>query len=335
MSVDVNIIPFSEELAVYFTNLNKAWVEKYFTIEPADEIMLGDPKKYIIDKGGYIFFAKVGNEIAGTFALVKVSDDVYELSKMAVDEKQQGKKIGNSMLEFCINKAKELGATKIQLYSNTILGLAIHLYRKYGFEEVPLENSEYKRSNIKMELLLKRESKLTPTATEKIQLYTAAMYLYSTGKSHPQVVKALSEYCYDYKLVNNIADKAMKNEWDKLYEKTRVLFSEGNTYDQVISHISNEEEDKDVADFIVNRWYQFKTAQMELIVEFPTNIAEGLQWVVISGLVIPFLFIAGANIISKILWIIVFAGALAQWILGISQRKQANKLNKFFESEIG
>lgn len=150
----INIIPFSEELAIYFTRLNTVWVKKYFTIEPMDIEMLGNPKEYFIDKGGYIFFAKVNNQIAGTFALIKESNSVFELSKMAVDERFQGKNIGNSMIEFCIAKATELGAHKIILYSNTILGPAIHLYRKYGFTEVPVINSVYKRSNIKMELLI-------------------------------------------------------------------------------------------------------------------------------------------------------------------------------------
>ena len=116
--------------------------------------MLSQPRKYIIDRGGHIFFAKVNDEIAGTFALMKSAESEYELSKMAVDEKFQGKKIGNQLLEFCIRKAKELEAKKLILYSNTILGPAIHLYEKYGFKEVPMGNSEYKRSNIKMELNL-------------------------------------------------------------------------------------------------------------------------------------------------------------------------------------
>ena len=154
MSSLITIVSFTDALASEFARLNKAWLQKYFAVEPIDEIMLGEPQKYIIDNGGYIFFAKTGDEIAGTFALMKVNDDVYELGKMAVDEKHQGKKIGNAMLEFCIGKSKELGAVKVQLYSNTILGPAIHLYEKYGFVEVPLDHSEYKRSNIKMEVTI-------------------------------------------------------------------------------------------------------------------------------------------------------------------------------------
>ena len=151
----MEIIPFSDELANHFTRLNTAWLEKYFVIEPIDKEMLGRPKQYFIDKGGHIFFAKINEDIVGTFALLKDSDSVYELSKMAVDENYQGQKIGNKLMEFCIGKARNLKADKLILYSNTRLEPAIHLYKKFGFIEVPITHSGYIRSNIKMELELK------------------------------------------------------------------------------------------------------------------------------------------------------------------------------------
>ncbi len=147
-------IDFDESLADYFGDFNRRWLEEYFYVEPIDEQMLSNPKLFFIDKGGYIFFAKYGNKIAGTFALMKVEDGVFELSKMAVDERFHGMKIGNQLLAFCLRKTRELNARKIILFSNTVLENAIHLYRKYGFKEVPVENSEYKRSNIKMELVI-------------------------------------------------------------------------------------------------------------------------------------------------------------------------------------
>ena len=149
---NVHIVEFRDELAAYFKDLNIAWLQKYFYVEAIDEEMLADPKQYILDGGGYIFFAEVNGIIASTFALMKVEENIFELSKMAVDEKLQGQKIGNKMMEFAIEKVKSLGAKKLILFSNTMLGPAIHLYRKYGFGEVPLENSEYRRSNIKMVL---------------------------------------------------------------------------------------------------------------------------------------------------------------------------------------
>ena len=153
----IEIIEFNDELSSRFMELNIAWLQKYFEVEPVDYKMLSDPREFIIDKGGYIFFAMVDEHVAGTFALLKEATAVYELSKMAVSEKFQGRKIGNAMLEFALTRARELRADKIILYSNTILEPAIHLYRKYGFKEVPITSSLYKRSNIKMEIQLKIE----------------------------------------------------------------------------------------------------------------------------------------------------------------------------------
>ena len=151
----VNIIPYNSDLAGYFRQLNLAWVTKYFEVEPADEKMLSNPQQYILDKGGYVFFAQLGEDIAGTFAMLKVENGVYELSKMAVAEPYQGQRIGNAMIDFCLKQAKKLNAKKVILYSNTMLESAIHLYKKFGFAEVPLVHSDYKRSNIKMEIDIK------------------------------------------------------------------------------------------------------------------------------------------------------------------------------------
>lgn len=150
----IRIVPYREELAAYFKDFNIAWLQKYFEVEPVNTLMLNDPKSYFLDKGGFIYFATLNTEVVGTFALLKNDDKVYELSKMAVNDKYLGLKIGNKMMEFCIQKAIELKVEKLVLYSNTILKPAIHLYKKYGFKEVLIIKSDYKRANIKMELVI-------------------------------------------------------------------------------------------------------------------------------------------------------------------------------------
>ena len=155
MQNNTTIIPFNETLAADFAALNKAWLKKYFEVEPKDEQMLGNPQKYYIEEGGFIYFAVYNGEIAGTIALLKVSETVFELSKMAVDEKFQGKNIGNKLIAHCLQEGTRLNLEKIILYSNTTLGPAIHLYQKFGFREIVGFKSDYKRANIKMELALK------------------------------------------------------------------------------------------------------------------------------------------------------------------------------------
>ena len=95
---NIEIIPFSDALAPHFARLNKAWLEKYFNVEPVDQLMLDNPKEFFIDKGGFIYFARLNDDIVGTFALLKESEAVFELSKMAVGDKYQGMNIGNTML---------------------------------------------------------------------------------------------------------------------------------------------------------------------------------------------------------------------------------------------
>jgi ribosomal protein S18 acetylase RimI-like enzyme len=150
----VTIIPFSSELTEPIKTLNIEWLKKYFKIEPKDEKILSNPKEEIIDKGGMIFYAKYKEEIVGTISLIKMTDATFELSKMAVTDGVQGLGIGNKLLQHCIEAAQESGIQKIILYSNRRLKTAIHLYEKFGFEEVFLEDGVYERADIKMEKII-------------------------------------------------------------------------------------------------------------------------------------------------------------------------------------
>jgi len=137
-----------------FYKLNVAWLKHYFYVEPFDEEVLSHPEKYIISRGGQIFFALIDEMVVGTVALMPFDAHTLELTKMAVDEKLRGKGIGKMLIEHSISFAKSK-KIDLLLYSHTKLENAIHIYRKYGFVEIPLElDSPYKRSDIKMRLKL-------------------------------------------------------------------------------------------------------------------------------------------------------------------------------------
>lgn len=147
----IQIIDFSQELQEHIKILNYEWLEQYFKVELSDIISLSNPKIEIIDKDGFIFYARLNDEIVGTYSLLKINDNVFELAKMAVSSKAQGHRIGTVLLEHCLKFAKQQQIKKLILYSNTSLKPAIHLYRKFGFCEVELETGLYERANIKME----------------------------------------------------------------------------------------------------------------------------------------------------------------------------------------
>lgn len=150
------IIPFDSQYANDFYELNIEWLKTYFYVEPFDEEVLSKPKTYIIDKGGHIFFVKRDELILGTVALMPTDNPtVLELTKMAVLPNLRGQKIGQQLLQYCIDFAKDNQLKALILYSATKLENAIYIYRKYGFVELELEKeSPYVRSDIKMELKL-------------------------------------------------------------------------------------------------------------------------------------------------------------------------------------
>lgn len=150
----IEIIPFSTDLKEHIKTLNLEWLKKYFKVEPKDEIVLSNPQGEIIDKGGMIFYAKYNNQIIGTVSLIKIDDFTFELSKMAVTDTIQGLGIGKKIMEHCLVVAKEEGIQKLILYSNRSLLPAIHLYEKYGFVEISLEDGVYERADIKMERII-------------------------------------------------------------------------------------------------------------------------------------------------------------------------------------
>ncbi|MFV8343269.1 GNAT family N-acetyltransferase [Flavobacterium sp. XS2P39] len=147
----VEIIPFTTALAAPIKTLNIEWLTKYFKVEPKDEIVLSNPQGEIIEKGGMIFYAKYNTEIIGTVSLIKIDATTFELSKMAVKDGIQGLGVGKKLMVHCLAVAEQKGIKKLILYSNRKLLPAIHLYEKFGFVEISLEDGVYDRADIKME----------------------------------------------------------------------------------------------------------------------------------------------------------------------------------------
>lgn len=148
----VNIIDFENKYEKHFFELNIEWLNYFFEVEEYDLKILSNAKKYIIDKGGKIFFAKTENEIIATVALMPTENKLtYELTKMAVKPNFRNRGVGKKLLNKCIEFSNSNFSKSIILYSNKKLTNAIHLYQSYGFKEIKMEiKSPYSRANIKM-----------------------------------------------------------------------------------------------------------------------------------------------------------------------------------------
>jgi len=154
----VKIVKYKPGYQKHFERLNRAWVEKYFEIEPQDEAQLSNPDDNILKNGGQLLFAEHQGRIIGTVALIVIKDGVYEMAKMTVDEAFQGMGVGKFLCNAAIEEAKRLNADKLILFTNSKLKTAIHIYHTAGFKDVELGGQQFSRADIKMELLLKAET---------------------------------------------------------------------------------------------------------------------------------------------------------------------------------
>jgi putative acetyltransferase len=148
----VTVVPYREEFRAAFEQLNREWIEQYFTVEQADREVFSDPELKIRAPGGEIFFVLAGSDVVGTCAVLRHGPEVCEIAKMAVAPRARGHGLGDLLMHAAIDYALESGARRIIIVSNTVLEPAIGLYRKHGFVPVELSADErYRRANIRLE----------------------------------------------------------------------------------------------------------------------------------------------------------------------------------------
>src|SRR5215218_825179 len=115
----IEIVDYKPEHQPFFEQFNKAWIEQYFWLEEIDVYVLQHPEEAILNKGGAILMAICDDVVAGTVALKKVNEEVYEFTKMAVAEQFRRRGIAEKLSIAALERAKDLGAVKVILYSQT------------------------------------------------------------------------------------------------------------------------------------------------------------------------------------------------------------------------
>jgi ribosomal protein S18 acetylase RimI-like enzyme/predicted transcriptional regulator len=149
---EITIIPFDVKYRDDWRRINQEWIEKLFKMEEADIIALNNPEKYVLAKGGEIYFALLNGKPIGAVALKLDHEQRYELSKMGVLPEARGLGIGNKLVQKVIDRYKARGGKELFLETNSSLHPAINLYKKMGFKEVPPpENTPYARADYFME----------------------------------------------------------------------------------------------------------------------------------------------------------------------------------------
>lgn len=152
---DLSVREYSDELAPAFYDINAEWIRSMFALEAKDEALMSKPRETIVDPGGVILFAESKElGVVGTCALLKISDGVFELSKMGVLERARGRGAGELLLETALARAAAMNVETLYLLTNSKCVAAITLYERLGFrhdaEIMRKYGAEYARCDVAM-----------------------------------------------------------------------------------------------------------------------------------------------------------------------------------------
>lgn len=152
----MKIVPYADKYKRDFIEMNKAWISEMFVMESEDERELENVEASI-ENGGNIFFALDDEDnVMACCMIAPRNDGDWEIMKFAARGMYTGTGAGSACLKACIEYAKERNVDKIIIVSNRKCIQALHLYRKFGFVEIPVDKKKFpfERADIAFEMYL-------------------------------------------------------------------------------------------------------------------------------------------------------------------------------------
>ncbi len=151
----MNIIPYQEQYKEDFIQLNIDWIEENFGCLEKEDLETFQRIEESLEHGAMIFFAvEHGSVLATCMAKPMEEDGTWELCKLGSNKHLPHKGAGSAVFEASMHWAIQHNAKKLFILSNSKLKAALHIYEKYGFREIKLEDYEYVRGDIAFEYMV-------------------------------------------------------------------------------------------------------------------------------------------------------------------------------------
>lgn len=139
----MKIVPYDKKYLNDFIELNKLWISTMFVLEQED-MREFDAVEQTIAAGGNIFFAlNDHDEVLACCMIGPRADGDWEIMKFAARGMYTGTGAGNACLHACMDYARQKGLNRIIVVSNHKCEAAVHLYRKNGFIEIPVDREKF------------------------------------------------------------------------------------------------------------------------------------------------------------------------------------------------
>lgn len=143
------IIAYEDQYKADLMSISLPWLEGNGILEDADLDQLEHPER-VLESGGRIFLARVGEEIVGMLMLELFGNGTAEPFKFGVKEGYRNRGIGKALLQTVIDAALALGQKKLVLTSHHSLTAALHLYESVGFRHEAHDNVAFALSDVCM-----------------------------------------------------------------------------------------------------------------------------------------------------------------------------------------
>lgn len=170
----MKIIPFEEKYRQDFIDFNTDWIISNFGFLEEHDKETFEKIDEEIKEGAMIFFA-VENDVALATCMAMPmkgkKENTWELCKLGSNKNVPHKGAGSAVFQAALEWALAHGAERLFILSNSKLKPALHIYEKYGFKEIKLDNYEYARGDIAFEyikadtlkMVVKKEAALKKT----------------------------------------------------------------------------------------------------------------------------------------------------------------------------
>lgn len=158
--MELKIVPaydFPKEISTLFSEYTEMLIagdplfQEYLNIQNYDEELEHLDTKYGLPSGR-LYLAFYDEKLAGCIGLRKIDDQNCEMKRLYVRPAFRGKNIGGKLIQQILKDAKERGYSHMLLDTLPFLKSAIHMYKAYGFYEIPSYNDSPMNTSIYMKL---------------------------------------------------------------------------------------------------------------------------------------------------------------------------------------
>lgn len=147
----MKIIPYDKKYRQDFIDLNTKWIEEIFGVVEEHDRETFENIDSLIDGGAMIYFSVSGDTVLACCMAAPAGGGDWEICKLASNPERDHKGCGSAVFLACCKWAEEHGAKRLFIVSSTKLKPALHIYEKYGFREVKLDDYGYARGDIALE----------------------------------------------------------------------------------------------------------------------------------------------------------------------------------------